>query len=291
MKHRSRAWGWLDARRAISRARPPLLLLVWLSATLGWAGAASAGSEVYTVRHRVATELLPIVELSLGEGASATVDTATNSIVLLGPDASRRDARSLLERLDVARRSVMLRVVSRSSRGLRGAGYRVEWSNHGAAITVGRLIDAKGAAPAPGFTAKGRALSTARDDTFRTSLRVLDGETGRIEMGRSVPVTDRRLFGSTTTFAEASSGLLASPHVLGEDRVQLELAHYEGDVSAEARTQIMQSATTVVIQQGEVVVLGTLMQRGSAAGQDIFERQTRSESLDDRVLLLSVEIE
>jgi len=280
--------------RLARRARLAGLVLLWLLAIVATAGPASSEAEVYNVENRPAAELLPVVTSALGEGASATVDAATNSIVMVGPESSLASARTLLEQLDVARASVLVRVESRSSRALRGAGYHVEWAGSPESIAVGRLIGAESGAavPPPANTAaRGRTLSTARDDRVSTSLRILDGEVGQIETGRSVPIVDRRLFGSTTSIVEVSTGLLATPRVLGGDRVQLELAPYEGDVSPAARTRFMRAATTVTLRAGEVVVVGTLERSGSASGQDAFARRSQKETVEDTVLLVSVEIE
>lgn len=265
--------------------------LILAVAAIGMARFAAAEVQVHTVEHRPAEELLPLVESALGEGARAGVDPATNSIVVTGSAESIRAVGLLLERLDVARRQVLVTVESRSSRALRGADYRVEWADAGDRMRVGRLVAEGSRARHPSAAGgAGFVVSSAGEEAFSTSLRILDGDVGMIEIGRSTTITDRRIFGTTTAIVEVKTGLLAAPRVFADGRIELQLTPYEGDVSREADTRTMGAETTVVLQSGEVVVVAGLGRRGAGAGQDAFAWRSASEAGEEVLLLVSASV-
>ncbi len=274
------------------RRGPATSLALLLGALLAVAAPGAAGEGVVVpLRHRAAAELVPLVEASLGEESRVVADPATNSLVLFAPAAEAEALRRLVERLDRPRHSVVVRVESRTERALRSAGWRVVWSG-GEALGTGRLTDSNGdVASGEDPRAPTRVLATGREDVFATSLRILDGETGRIESGRSVPITDRSLLGTTTTVVEASSGLLVSPTVVSDDRVRLELAPYAGELDERARTRTLRSATTVELSPGEIVVLGSLTDDLSRSGRGDTIRRGGGATRENTLWLISVDLD
>ena len=110
-------------------------------------------------------------------------------------------------------------------------------------------------------------------------------------MGRSVPVLARGFFGGDTTVVAASSELLATPHVLGDCRVSLELAWSRRDVDDAGRTAGDGGQTTVVVRPGEILVLGSTSRKlDSPASRSYGARSTRAQA-DEQVILLRVELE
>ena len=267
-----------------SRVAWALLLVALATAT----ASAERATEVYKVKHRTAAELIPLAQTALAGQGTAVIDQGTNSIVLIGDATAVKAAVDLLNLQDQSRKSIVVTVDSHEVQALDAAGYRIDWSVGSRSFRVGNVLS-----PGAGtfVHATGRILTTASDSTFSATVRILDGDVGRISTGRSVPVTTRDRFGSSTTFVEASSGLEARARVLGDGRVQLELTPFQGQVDARGRVAFSDATTTVVVKPGETIAVGGLYRHGTSSTDSVLRSRSRTERVDEQVLLLRVEVE
>jgi len=260
------------------------LLLVSLTAT--WAQQRTI--EVYKAANRTAAELLPLAETAMAGEGSAAVDSGTNSIVLMGPPSAVERALALLRQQDQRRRMVVLRYESKRIEELEAAQIRVDWTAGGGSFRVGNVIFPGGRT---GALVTGGAHQSHGESTLAGTLRLLDGEVGRIGSGRSVPVHSGGVFTSSTTFVSAERGFTARPRILSEDRVQVEITPSDDTVDDHGRVEFTGASTTVIVKPGETVALG-----GISSSGDQHRRGTRvlagsERSKDERLLLLSVDVE
>jgi len=260
------------------------LLLVSLAA----ARAEGPTIEVYKAANRTAEELLPLAETAMGGEGSAALDSGTNSIVLMGPRSAVERTVALLRQQDQRRRTVVIRYQSKRVDELATEQIRVDWSAGSGSVRVGNVIfpgDRTGA------RVSGRALRSHGENTLAGTLRLLDGEVGHIGSGESVPVHERGVFRSSTTFVTAERGFTARPRILSQDRVQVEITPTDDSVDERGRVEFTGAATTVVVKPGETVALGGISR--SSDGQRVGSRViTASEhAKDERVLLLTVDVE
>ncbi|MDH3684812.1 MAG: hypothetical protein OEP95_01225 [Myxococcales bacterium] len=244
-----------------------------------------AALEVFRPQHRTAEELLPLAETALGEQGRAVLDRGTGSLVLAGSEVAVADALALLERQDVRRRMVLLEYESRTLGDLAAAGIDVAWSIERPGFRVGTTGQ-------PGVQAGVRALRTGRDRVFQGSARVLEGEQAFLARGREVPVRSRDRFGrGTVEFAAAEQGFHASPRVLGDGRIQVEITPSDSRVDDRGRTEFLAGATTVVVASGETLALSGIsrsdVHRHARTGRS-FATEVDDET---RILLLRVTVE
>jgi len=291
----------------------PLVALLGLIALLAPLPA-GAETRVYEARHRPAEELLPLAETALGERGRAAADPSGSRVVMAGEAAALAEAVALLEEVDRPLRSVVLRYRSERTEELEARGVEVDWAADSGEMRVGRV---RGPAPRHGESRGGRhgseddaelrvraeAVRSREEGELRGTLRVAEGESARIATGTAVPVRlgtrgsphDRRFperhRHETTVLVSAESGFEATPRILGDGRVELALRPFEGRPGPRGSVRHAGAATTVVVEPGETVVVGSLARRTRASRRDLLSGAASAESRSERVLLISVGVE
>ena len=267
-----------------------VLALCWIAAS-----ASAQVVRVYKVAHRTAEELAPLVETAIAGQGRVIADRRTNSLVLSGSEPSVASALALLGELDVRARTVVLRYEARSSGELRSAGASVRWGAGAGGCRVGELSWPSGAA-ALAIGAEGAAERHA--STLAGELRILDGQSGRIASGASLPVTSRRISRSgrgevveeSTHYVTADSGFEATPHVLHDGRVELALRPFEASLRPGGAIDHASAETRLVLTPGATVALGGIL-RERAAQHGGFSGAGTGAAVDESLLLVTLELD
>lgn len=252
--------------------------------------------RLYEVRHRVAAELVPLVEPMLGDDARIVADTRSNALVLSGEPAAVESALALIAALDKRLRTVVLRYASEDAAALAARGARIDWRIDAGSLRLGTLHGP----PASGSALHVRADETARERERgdRALLRILEGESGRIASGVVVPFVSRELrrgpHGSvlheTTQLVSAESGFEATPRVLGDGRIELALRPFHDRLGSDGRIETAGAQTRIVVSPGETVVIGSLAEQQRDRGRSL-SGAAASEGSGERVLLLSASLD
>lgn len=278
--------------RGAARRRGLAALVVALAAALAAAApagdvAAQGRAQVYKCQHRVADELLPLAQAALAGEGEAVVDRGTNSVVLIGPPDAVAAAMALLSRQDRPMRTIVVHYESTTRRTLDAAGVRIAWRAGGGSWSIGT------ATFPPGETGAALALGARSADghaRFAGSLRIVEGQSGRITTGVSVPVTTRRGRSTSTEYVTAESGYDARGRVLGDGRVQVDVASILSGLHRDGAIAFTGGDTSLVLTPGETVVLGGIARSGSEQEIGLDGARTRAAE-DDTVLLLRAELE
>jgi type II secretory pathway component GspD/PulD (secretin) len=245
--------------------------------------------EVYKVQYRTAEELLPIVQTLLAGNGSAAVDRGTNSLVLIGDPAAVGDALDLLGLQDRKLRTVVLHYDTKRVRDLEAQGFDVRWNVEAGDFRIGNVRRP----PGSGSSVAVRADASDRqaDERFSGLVRVMEGETGRIETGETAPFTSRDRFGANTQFVTASTGFEARPRILGDGRVQVDLAPFTGRFGRGGRIESSGASTVVTVAPGETVAVGGLDRARDGSRTELLSGAQEARTRDDSVLLLRVDVE
>ncbi len=269
--------------RIIIKVARQFLLLVLLPVSIL---AQDRAIEIHKPRNRPATELVGIAQAALGEEGTVTVDRGTNSLVLIGTRASVDRALALINAQDQARKTVILTWSSREQAELAASGLHVDWSLGAGPLRIGTLR-----VPDNRIEISGEILRTDRERKVEGTLRLLDGETGSIGSGRSVPVNVRDGYGrGATTFVEAEQGFRATPRVLGNGKVRVEIEPSDDQVNRRGETRFAGASTSVEVTPGDTVVLGGIGQRRDEGSRGSRVLST-NRSGEERVFLLRVEVD
>jgi type II secretory pathway component GspD/PulD (secretin) len=271
-----------------------LVLLACLAVCL----ALPAGAQVmrlYEVRHRTAEELLPLAETAMSGEGRAMADRRSNTLVLSGSAQAVQGALALLASLDVRARSVLLRYESRSARELAARGARVAWSVDAGGVRVGNVVWPAGG----GLAVHVDDAAAQRSSTLAGQLRILDGQTGRIATGASVPVTTRRvqpgpagpIWTESTRHVSADSGFEARPRVLPDGRIELALRPFEASVRPNGAITHSGADSVLVLEPGRTIAVGGLLRSARSERGGALSGGETSDASDESLLLVTAEIE
>jgi len=215
--------------------------------------------------------------------------------VLTGSKQAVESALSVLTALDVRTRTVVLRYESRGAQELSARGARVAWSAGASGLRIGNVV----------WPGEGGVAVRVQDGETRGSgalsgtLRILDGQTGRISTGASVPVATRHVqpgpagpvWTESTHFVSADSGFEASPRVLGDGRIELSLRPFDASLSRDGSVRRSGADTVLVLEPGRTVALGGILRDARAEGGDTLSGHDASAAADESLLLVTAEIE
>ena len=160
------------------------------------------------------------------------------------------------------------------------AGVRIRWSVQAGDVRVGNL-----ARPPEGDQAAMALYAdwTEEHGTFTSTLRLLEGVTGRIHTSTSEPRPG-------AIGAVASSGFEVTPRVLGNGKVRLRLAPVNATVGPDGTIRSSSALSTVDVTSGDTVVLGNVQRRisGTRVGTS---GAHRTEGSEEEILLVRVQVE
>lgn len=258
--------------------------------------AAAQVMQVYEVRYRTAEELLPLAETAMAGEGRAMADRRTNAIVLSGPRQAVEGAVALLRSLDVRARTVVLRYESRGARELVSQGARVRWSVGSGAVRIGNVIWAGDGTRVAVRVNEG---DLRRSSTLAGTLRIMDGQSGRIATGTSLPVATRRvqpgpagpMRTESTHYVSADSGFEARPRVLGDGRIELALRPFDASVGRDGSVARSGADTVLVLEPGRTVALGGILRDSRTQGSGALSGGDSAAEKDESLLLVTAEIE
>ena len=236
------------------------LLLAGLAAT-----AASGATQVYRPAHRSAEELLPIAQVALGNEGSVALDPGTNALVLVAEESALRRTLDLLAQQDRALRNVLVHYESRSAADFAAAGIAIAWRVVAGDVRIGTIPGSGGGSL---LAIRPEADQGSGQERFAGTLRILEGQTGQLSTGSERPVTTREVNGyfvrESTSYVRADSGFDVTPRVLGDGRVELDIAPFSGRFVGRGAVERRAAASRLTLAPGEPVVLGQLASDQSA---------------------------
>jgi hypothetical protein len=241
-----------------------LLLSCALVAVLLAGGPARADSlETISLHHRMAEDLIPILQPMLPQGA--VVSGAGDVLLVRADDATLAQVRDAVMNLDRAPRQLLIVVGQGTGQEFRDAGVA-------AAGTVVAGDARIGVNQPPQATSGGQVIvhggTTQSDIEAVSSVRALEGYESYVAVGET------RAFATTSgtgaySGRETGTGFYATPRLNG-DRVTLEISPTQRHAAAGSRGSVStQSVTTTVAGKlGEWIPIGgaTSTETGSSAG-------------------------
>ncbi len=261
-----------------------LLALAWITATESHA---QAQAEVYRPQHRLASDLLPLAETALGGEGTAVLDPGSNALVIVGAPAAVARALALVQEMDRRLRNVLIRYEERSTAELEAAGAEVRWNLAQGPVRIGNTRLPESAESGVDVRAQGTASDRAENRAG--SLSVLEGQTGRIDLGTKVPYETGTLGHRRVEFVDASNGFEVTPRVLGDGQVRLELRPFGARVQADGTIATSGATTVLVLAPGETAVLGGFNQGVDAAARLVGRGAAQKQERSNRVLLVSAQ--
>ncbi len=260
------------------------------------AGAAIARgpeSRVYTPRHRAASELVELIRTLPSDDVRVAADLATNSVVLVGERERIDDFVDTLRILDRPARTLILHYAAIDAGDLDPGAGGSAWQVSADGFRV-RSVQADEVGR---WSGRSYAARAGRDQDFAGTLRLVEGQTGRLVSGRDLPL-ERTGFGWLTGrwigvdgYVPVESGLEARASILADQRVRLGLrAFVEGGRDARSELDRTHAESVLVVEPDTQVVVAAA--RAEPVGEGAVRRSARSrrDGRESRALIVRVEV-
>jgi type II secretory pathway component GspD/PulD (secretin) len=236
--------------------------------------------ETITLQHRLAEDLVPILQPLVPAGAAIT---GVGNVLLVRADAATlAQVRDAVAALDRAPRQLLITVgqatgIAAGNAGVRGSG------------TVGSGDVQVGVNRPPGSQPGAQVAlhGGAAQDRIRnvSSVRALEGYETYVSIGQSVPVTSvvstphGGIVNETPGYRDVQTGFYATPRLAG-DRVTLAISPTQQQLSPGRRDQVSTQSivTTVSGQLGEWIELGGAVDSRNGGTAGLLTWGSRSES-------------
>jgi threonine aldolase len=243
----------------------------------------SQSLDVISLHHRMAEDLLPILQPLVPAGA---IVTGTGDMLFVRADAATlRQVREAVASLDRAPRQLLITVGQGTN--AQGSGTSVRGSG-----TLGSGNVQVGVNRPPAAESGGQVVvhgGTASDDLRNvSSVRALEGRETYVALGQSQPFTTTTVTGggrhpsivsNSTEFRDVQTGFYATPRIAG-DRVTLELSSSQQRVSGDARPGLVTTGavtSTVSGKLGEWIQVGGTVDATAGSANALFTWGTRSD--------------
>lgn len=233
--------------------------------------------KIFSLQHRFASDLLPVIEPLVG--ADGTANGMNNQLIIRAQSARMREIEQIVSQLDAAR--VNRKITVNSSNSLQSQQERIEAKG---ATKVGKVTISNDRHAKPN-TGRVEVESSSSDSSQNSNqfISVLDGERAFIRVGQIVPFTQewviitRRYIqvDQFTDWREISTGFAVRPRAVG-NQVELEITpriarrNHQGFIDFEELTTIMR------VSLGSWVDIGGTMQQNDDISRKILGLQNSS---------------
>lgn len=244
-------------------------LIVALAALLSAFAAPAQEMQVIELRHRLASEVIPIVQPLLEPGGVVT--GMDGMLFVRASPANVTQIRRAVDALDRKPRQLLVTVGQGTVTDADSSSVRGAATIGGDDVQVG-VNRPPGADP--GVSVQIDRRSQRANLTNVSSVRALEGMETFIAIGQSVPVTTTHVTRGwtgtvtqqSTEFRSASTGFYATARLNG-DAVTLEISPQQQQLRSSARGPVVATAgaaTTIRGRLGEWLALGAVQQSGSS---------------------------
>jgi len=247
---------------------------------------ALADMEVYRPVHRTGEDLRPLVEAALGPEGSVALDGNTGALVMIGSADAIAQALALLALQDRRLRTVFVQHETRTLAELEASGQRVVWSAGGDRLRIGNVESSRSGAAVVLRASRGSKLGS-----HASSLRVLEGEWGRIAQGSELLLPVGSAFYPDAVRVAADSGLEVRPRILGDGRVRLDLRPFQSRVRPGGIVAHQGAVTTLVVTPGQPAVVGGIGRTSQSSSSGRGFTASRGSGQRESVLVVTVTVE
>lgn len=206
--------------------------------------------EIIELQNRPAAEILPLLQPVLSNG-DQVVDNGF-SLILKTEPSRLQDLRSLIGKLDIRQRNLLITVLQNSVKSADELNQEASIANTPGAIEM------------QGYNADTRHLSAHRN---LQQLRTLEGQPAHIETGQIRPVDNAVIYsngygyplaGYSTQLQQATTGFAVIPRLTAAQEVVLDIAPWSDHFLRGGAIATQNAATTLRTHLGEwVEIAGT----------------------------------
>lgn len=235
---------------------------------------AQAESElkIITLQHRFADDLLPTITPMVGEDGTAT--GLRNQLIVRASPERIREIEIIVKQLDTARENRRITVNRNANQNSQNSRIDANGKVQIGEVTIGNNRHAK---PNRGNIYIEETTRTTQQSSSQF-LNVLDGERAFIRVGQYVPFTQEWIVLTSrftqveqfTDWQEISTGFAVRPRSFG-NQVELEITPRIARLNTQGTIDFEELTTTLRVQLGEWVDIGSTMQNHDEVSRKILE--------------------
>ena len=255
-----------------------------------------AGDEVfvYKMKYRVAEELYGPITAVLSPSGRASVDSRTNSLVIVDRPEIVAQARALLEAQDVRQRNIQITVETLTRRDLDAMHLEVDWAHRSGGWQIGTIPIVL---PGSGVTALATAGAErgSRSERAVQTVTVMNDGRAEIATGHEVPFTDvfhgyaagHGVLSTSTTWKSVDTGFVVHPRMIGSDRILIEITPRMRNLSPGGGSiEVTEASTQIEVKDGGAAVIGSSDRERNEALREILRGGRRVREGQETFLLL-----
>jgi type II secretory pathway component GspD/PulD (secretin) len=255
--------------------RPFLIVFCVLVLSLaGLAGSSLSAAEVAVIKvnYRSAADILPLVGALLSPGGKASVDTRTNSLIVVDTGESLAKIQTFVASMDKPAEQVKVRFRFQET----GLSTDRDLSASGR-VSGDRWSVTTGGGTGEGVHVRARDNVVNRRGNTESFISVMSGSSAYLWVGRDIPFTERWVYLThhyahvveTVNFQRVETGFEMRPIVAGNN-VQIQIVPRISSFDrGEQVVRLTEAATTLSVPKGQWVIIGGTSEQSNEVFRDI----------------------
>lgn len=237
--------------------------------------------KIFTLQHRFANDLLPIIEPMVG--ADGTANGIDNQLIIRAKPERMREIEATIAKLDTARVNRKISVNTSSNSQTQRERVEASGSTKVGKVTVSNDRRAQNSNKPNSGRVEVENSSSNSSQNSNQFISVLDGERAFIRVGQIMPFTQewvtitRRYIqvDRFTDWREITTGFAVRPRTIGND-VELEITPRIARLNNQGYIDFEELTTVVRTTLGNWVDIGDTMQQNDEVSRKILARQSAS---------------
>ena len=263
-------------------------LIFIISLCLTWHASAATEFKIFTLQHRFAEDILPMIRPLVGN--EGTASAMQNNLIIRTTPANMAEIEQIISTLDTARQNLKITVNRNKNISTSGNSTEVSGRKRIGNATIDTSSNRR-------IIRDGVALDIESQQSNRSIgntqfIQVIDGEKAFISVGQSIPytqdwvtLTQRYVHAQRTTqFVTIDTGFAVRPRTIG-NQVELEITPRFSQLNQRGIIDFETLSTTIRTNRGEWIDLANIMQQKDDVSRAILGWHTNYQTSNSQLLI------
>jgi type II secretory pathway component GspD/PulD (secretin) len=252
--------------------------------------------EVFRLGYVNASGLEDTVRALLSPSGKVTVDTSSNSLIVMDTAGAIHRVRETLAKLDVKPLNIRIEVAFVEKSHSEKLNLRISWRLAGGGWMIGSVPPPPGGGP---LAIDALTTMSKTESVKKQSLLVMENKPGRIFVGGEYPYTTtgvnvrgRNIYTTQNTeFKEAGTSLYVTASRAGEGKLSVAVEPESSYMEGAGAVNVKRASTAVIIDDPGALVISRTGGESSSSVADIPSGAQRSSSSQSFLMILSAHSE
>jgi hypothetical protein len=263
-------------------------LIFILSLCLTWHASAATEFKIFTLQHRFAEDILPMIRPLIGN--EGTASAMQNNLIIRTTQANMAKIEQIISTMDTARQNLKITVNRNKNISTNGNSIEVSGRKRIGNSTIETGSNRR-------IIRDGVALDIESQQSNRSIgnmqfIQVLDGEKAFISVGQSIPYTHDWItltqryvhVQRTTQFVTIDTGFAVRPRTIG-NQIELEITPRFAQLNQSGIVDFETLTATIQSNRGEWIDLANIMQQKDEVSRAILGWHANYQASDSQILI------